>query len=76
MLYLNDFTLPSDIPTPPPPEVKKTSKSKKATAVVVESEPVAYNMDPIRRLAQDRRKSFKEFYLYCFGLMKKPSVTL
>lgn len=54
------------VPPPPPPPASK-KKNKKKTAEEPPPPPVVQEEDE-----EDTKPTFKEFYTFCFGLMKKP----
>ncbi|KAG8989591.1 hypothetical protein FRB90_002169 [Tulasnella sp. 427] len=50
---------------------KGASKSKKAPGPSGSGAPAAYNKDPLRRALSSPSKAFRDFYVFCFNLMKK-----
>lgn len=53
-----------------PPSPKKSVKGKKAGPPP--TAPAPYNVDALRPISMDLKKSFRDFYMYCFVFMKKP----
>ncbi|KAG8899538.1 hypothetical protein FRB99_006582 [Tulasnella sp. 403] len=60
-------SLPSPPERKPPPKPKKTGKEGEQP----DPSSVAYSRDAFWRLTRDPKQAFKEFYLFCFNLMKK-----
>ena len=70
VFYQNGTITFSEVPAP---AEKKATKSKKAAPKANGSSPSAvdYDKEPLRRLLGNPGPAFKDFYLFCFGLMKK-----